>query len=676
MKNFNHLSILLAYLSLAGTTATAEEVRPLSQRITHWLSLAQQQDERPLRTLQSRLREQPPHSSGHRGENVGVHSLFQEDREQPLDLIIDLGDSHSVDRIVLFPVPGMFRGRTIEGYGFPERVLIELAQEEEFTEPVLRVDSRDVEPAPRPEYPMQVALAEPVDARYLRLRVLEHWTREDGRFLTALGEVMVISQGVNVALRATVKARSFTSLPDWHRDHLVDGQTDLGLPVRPEPSPSNGFLTKGQSTAATDKWIQLVLPQVARVDEVVMIPAQPVDAPDQFGHGFPRRFRLLISEESDFASAQVLADYRDVAFPNPGGNPVAFQTGGASARFVRLEVNEMWHVSTGKYNLSLAEIEVFEEGKNVALGSNVKASDVFSNPRFLDVWQPEYLVDGYSSQNRLIGLSTWLAGLEERKQTERQISQLQARIAKRADRTLGWVLGFSSVLVTGSLGWVVAMIVRRKRALARHQEALRARIARDLHDDIGSRLGGMRLLSESLLGATELPKELRGDLDLLHRSSSEATDAMRDMVWLLDTRERSLDKLRRQMKRLVPTIVGPLRWVFHIVDEPQAEVDFEFRREVLSAFREALSNAARHSKSDRIECRVGGDVELFWFEVRDWGKGFEEKPDSSGHGIANIRKRANTLGGEVAIESRIDEGTKVTFSAPHQRPNRNRLRDC
>ena len=107
-------------------------------------------------------------------------------------------------------------------------------------------DSRNIEPPPRPEYPMQFALAEPVDARYLRLRVLEHWTREDGRFLTALGEIMVISQGRNVALRAAVDARSITSLPAWHRDHLVDGQTDLGLPVRPEPSRSNGFSTGGE----------------------------------------------------------------------------------------------------------------------------------------------------------------------------------------------------------------------------------------------------------------------------------------------------------------------------------------------------------------------------------------------------------------------------------------------
>ena len=76
------------------------------------------------------------------------------------------------------------------------------------------------------------------------------------------------------------------------------------------------------------------------------------------------------------------------------------------------------------------------------------------------------------------------------------------------------------------------------------QEAIRSRIARDLHDDLGSRLGGMRLLSENLLQEETLPKTMRMDLDLLHRSSGEATDAMRDIVWVLDTRERSLSKLR------------------------------------------------------------------------------------------------------------------------------------
>lgn len=400
------------------------------------------------------------------------------------------------------------------------------------------------------------------------------------------------------------------------------------------------------------------------MDEVTLIPAQPVDAPDQFGHGFPRRFRLLISEESDFDPAKVLADYREEIIPNPGDNPVVFQASGVSARFVRLEVFEMWHTSGENYGVSLAEMEVFNGGEEVALGATVTASGVFSNPKFMDVWQPEFLVDGYSSQNRLIGLQAWLSGLEERKQTERHITQLEQKIAARAEQTLGNVLAAGAILVTALLAWVGVIHFRRKRALALHQENLRARIARDLHDDLGSRLGGMRLLSENLLNAAEFPEEFREDLDLLHRSSGEATEAMRDVVWLLDTRESSLEKLRKQMKRILPSILGATPSELQVVAAPEAEVDFHFRREVLFAFRESVFNAARHSGSERIECRVGGSEDEFWFEVRDWGKGFNEEELSRLNGVANLRKRAKTLSGKVEMESESESGTKVTFTVP------------
>jgi signal transduction histidine kinase len=668
------IALLCATLSAVPAPASAQGALPFGQRLTRLLSPALTEDEQKLTSLRNRLNELPPLSSGHRGENAGFHSRFQPDREAPWDLVIDLGQRYPVEHIAVFPVRGMFRGEAVEGYGFPERFVIELSRDANFSDLVLSLDSQEVPAPPRPDYPMQIVLEKPVDARFVRLRVLQHWTREDGRFLSAFGELMVLAGGRNVALHATVEAEAFTTLPDWDRDHLVDGQTDLGLPVRPEPSPTNGFLSKGQKEPTTEQWIQLTLPHSTPIEEVALIPAQPVDAPDQFGHGFPRRFRLLVSEDPKFSDAQVLADYREIAFPNPGDNPAVFSAQGTRARFVRLEVNEMWHITNDRFSVTLAEIQIFAAGKNLALGAEVTASDAFPRPNLAAIWKPEYLVDGFSSQNRLIGLKPWLAGLEERKETERQIAQLESGITTRVERTLNWVLSMAVVVVLASLALTGILLLRRKRALAQQQEALRARIARDLHDDLGSRLGGMRLLSENLLSAAELPDTLREDIDLLHRSSGEATDAMRDIVWLLDTRERSLEKLRQQMKRLVPSILGSLPWEFEIVEAPEAEVDFEFRRQVILAFRESLNNAARHSGSDRIGCRVGGNAERFWFEVRDWGSGFDEKTITRGYGVANLRKRAEALGGEVNIASNPGEGTVVTFTAPHRNSKGHRLR--
>ncbi|MEM7143840.1 MAG: ATP-binding protein [Verrucomicrobiota bacterium] len=590
-----------------------------------------------------------------------------------MEITVDLGELYPVERIAVFPVRGMFRGSLVEGYGFPKHFVIELSDESGFSDPVQVLDSQAAPIPPRPDYPMQFILKDPVDARFLRMRILEHWTREDERHLSALGELMVFANNRNVALRATVEAESFTSFPDWYQGFIVDGQTDLGLPVSPEASLTNGLLTNGSKDQYANKWIQIELPRVVEIDEVALIPAQPVDAPDQFGHGFPRRFRLLISEDADFVNSRKLFESDEWVFPNPGDNPVVFSGGSFPAQYVRLEVSELARISTERCNLSLAEVQVFEKGVNVAKGAAVSASDVFDMERFLDVWRPEYLVDGYSSQNRLIGLEEWLDGLDERREVETRIAELTNSIETRVHDTLGWVLSGAVLVVLTSVGVTGMLIVRRKRSLARQQEALRGRIARDLHDDLGSRLGGMRLLSESLLGAEELPEEMRGDLDLLRQSSGEATDAMRDIVWLLDTRERSLEKLRQQLKLLVPSILGSMPWEFHVDAALDAEVDFEFRRQTVLAFRESLNNAARHSKGTLFECHVGGDQENFSFEVRDNGIGFDESSVKRGLGLSNLRKRAEVLNGEVLVTSTLGSGTIVRFTAPYSRSRKHRL---
>ncbi|MEM7600364.1 MAG: discoidin domain-containing protein, partial [Verrucomicrobiota bacterium] len=303
---------LLVFLgfSLALRVIGAEEPpSSFAHQMTRWLSPASRMDGQRVSQLEGRLGQLPPFSPGHSGHAKGFHSRFQPAPDTPLDLTIDLGQAYEVDRIAIFPVQGMFRGAMIKGYGFPEQFVVELSQERGFSNPVLALDSSLPGAPPRPDYPRQFVLGEPVLARYLRLRVLNHWRREDGEFLSAFGEVMVLSEGRNVALYADVEADSFTTLPDWYRDHLVDGQTDLGLPVSPEPSPSNGFLSRGARQRFTEKWVQVELPRLADIEEVSLIPAQPVDAPDQFGHGFPRKFRLLVSEDPEFERSKVIADY-------------------------------------------------------------------------------------------------------------------------------------------------------------------------------------------------------------------------------------------------------------------------------------------------------------------------------------------------------------------------------
>jgi hypothetical protein len=252
---------------------------------------------------------------------------------ETIDIVLALGETRAIDRVAVFSVSTVFQGEIVAGYGFPRRIRIEAAQDSGFERAELLFDSTTTEPLSRPEFPVQ-AVTSGLSTRFLRLRVLEHWKRGDGRYLAALGEIMVLSGGRNVALRARVDTESFTSLPDWSRENLVDGQTDLGLPIGPEPNSSNGFLSLSESVPATQTWVQLELARPAQIDEVWLIPSEPFDAPSQHAHGFPGRFRVVLSSTPDFASPHWIADHSAIAVPNPGDNPVLLPAGGTTARFV------------------------------------------------------------------------------------------------------------------------------------------------------------------------------------------------------------------------------------------------------------------------------------------------------------------------------------------------------
>ena len=650
---------------LAAGPAASSEVRNrnLQYRVARWVHPSIAEDQKTLRSLSSRLQRCLPLAPGSRGAGVGYHSRFYDSPDRTIDIVLDLGKTRAVDRLAVFPVSTIFQGEIIDRYGFPARFRIEAANDAEFKHSELLTNSAELGPVVRPLFPVQVATPG-LSARFIRMRVLRHWNRSDGRYLTALGEMMVLSGGRNVAIHAKVDAPSFASLPDWSRENLVDGQTDLGLPIGPEPSVTNGFLSVSSPIPEARKWVELDFPGPTPIEEVRLIPAKPFDAPSQHGHGFPRRFRVIASIGPDFASREVIADHTEIAFPNPGDNPVILRADGITASAIRLEAEELWHVSQQRYSLALAEFQVYSEGRNIAATATVSASDVFARPPFDRVWKPEFLTDGFSSQNRLTELDQWLEGLEQREEMEREFARIQSRVRQRVESTTSALLMLAVGLIATLAAFALFSLGRRKQALAAQRDEMRARIARDLHDDLGSRLGGMRLISESMLTNPGLPASMHDDIGLIHRASQEATDAMRDIVWLLDNSESSRAKLIRHIREMTPSILGGMEFDFTVDDAPEQQLDFDFRRQVLFAFKECLANTLKHAEANRVDCHFGGDAKRFTFDVRDDGRGFSVEGVEGGYGLRNLSNRAHALDGSVTLSSKPGEGTRVLFDVP------------
>jgi two-component system sensor histidine kinase UhpB len=197
-------------------------------------------------------------------------------------------------------------------------------------------------------------------------------------------------------------------------------------------------------------------------------------------------------------------------------------------------------------------------------------------------------------------------------------------------------------------------------AALRAQEEERARVARDLHDEVNQSLTGLLLRLEAVREAA--PPELEPELA---ETRSLANQAMRELLSLArQLRPTALDDLG-----LAAAIAGQVEQLERsgLSAELRVEGDFsglddDVQLVVYRVAQEALTNAARHSEARRIAVtlrRSEGAVEL---EVADDGRGFAFEQSERGLGIGGMRERALLIGAELTIESRPGEGTTVRLS--------------
>ncbi len=201
-------------------------------------------------------------------------------------------------------------------------------------------------------------------------------------------------------------------------------------------------------------------------------------------------------------------------------------------------------------------------------------------------------------------------------------------------------------------------------AALRAQEEERARVARDLHDEVNQSLTGLLLRLEAAREAA--PPELVSELAEIR---ALANQAMRELLSLArQLRPTALDDLG-----LAAAVAGQVEQLGRgeIAARFDAEGDFsdlddDGQLVVYRVAQEALSNAARHSDAEQVDVQLrrsheGGGVEL---EVCDDGRGFAFDESERGLGIAGMRERALLVGGELTIESRPGRGTTVRLTLP------------
>jgi signal transduction histidine kinase len=198
-------------------------------------------------------------------------------------------------------------------------------------------------------------------------------------------------------------------------------------------------------------------------------------------------------------------------------------------------------------------------------------------------------------------------------------------------------------------------------------EHIRTRIATDLHDDIGSSLSQIAILSEV---AKQTPEAGLGALDPLGRIagiSRELVDSMSDIVWAVNPKRDNLLDLTRRMRQFAGEmlVASGIEFTFDAEGaSSHAALGVDIRRQVFLIFKECVNNAARHSGAAQVSivfAMTGGWLRL---TIRDNGRGFDAAHLSNGHGLASMTSRATALRGTLKIESAAGAGTTARLEVP------------
>ena len=235
-----------------------------------------------------------------------------------------------------------------------------------------------------------------------------------------------------------------------------------------------------------------------------------------------------------------------------------------------------------------------------------------------------------------------------------------------------WFLGLMAFAVLATVTTTVRLAERRKYQhrlqLAEQERALereRARIAQDLHDDLGSSLARISLLSGLAKADARQPTQLMVHVQKIAEAADETVRALEEIVWAVRPGSDTLQSLVEYITHFAGELFegSSTRCRLDLsANLPARPLPPEIRHNIFLVVKEALTNVLKHSAAPEVIIRAGVDRGTLEISVQDNGRGFapgSKRIQGQGHG--NMRRRAEATGGTLLIDSSPGNGTRVTL---------------
>jgi len=215
--------------------------------------------------------------------------------------------------------------------------------------------------------------------------------------------------------------------------------------------------------------------------------------------------------------------------------------------------------------------------------------------------------------------------------------------------------------------WLMTQLAAQSKT-QRFLQIERARIARDIHDDLGARLTHLVLLGE--VAQSELPADsgTRAQINQICEKARDLSHAMDEVVWAVNSRRDTLRDFVTYVCKYAQFFLGstPIRCRLDVESEiPATPFDLPVRRNLFLAVKEALNNVAKHSAASEVFLRIYRHNHQLTVVVEDNGKGFDPaQTDAARNGMTNMVQRMDEIGGLCGLVSQPGSGCRVEFTVP------------
>ena len=198
-------------------------------------------------------------------------------------------------------------------------------------------------------------------------------------------------------------------------------------------------------------------------------------------------------------------------------------------------------------------------------------------------------------------------------------------------------------------------------------QQIRLRISRDLHDDIGSTLSSISMISSMAAKQNPEPKKAKDLFGTISNASQQAMELMSDIVWSINPKNDKMEMIITRMRQYASETLEASQIAFHLdvdKDSYNLSLPIDKRKDFYLIFKEAINNLAKYSQASTAHIRIDTKHQELCMTITDNGKGFDPQVSYSGNGLKNMRSRAAQIHGELHMDSSPGKGTTIRLTLP------------